>query len=40
MWDTDIGNAYLEAKTIDRVFIVEGTEFGYTEGPIIIVSKV
>jgi hypothetical protein len=27
-WATDIGNAYLEAETSERVFLVAGPEFG------------
>ena len=31
-WSTDIGNAYLEAKTKEKVYIVGGPEFGELEG--------
>ena len=27
-WDTNIGNAYLEAKTLETLYILSGTEFG------------
>ena len=27
-WATDIGNEYLEAKTLDKFYIIAGTEFG------------
>ena len=27
-WATDIGNEYLEAETLDKVYIIAGTEFG------------
>ena len=28
IWATDIGNAYLEANTSERVYIITGLEFG------------
>ena len=37
-WDTDIGNTYLQLKSLDKIFIISGTEFGDREGCIIIVS--
>jgi hypothetical protein len=40
LWSTDIGNAYLEAKTSERVYIVAGDEFGpERKGHILIVVK-
>jgi hypothetical protein len=39
LWATDIGNAYLEANTKEKVCILAGPEFGTREGhqtPIII----
>ena len=27
-WDVDAGNAYLEAKTKEKVHVIAGTEFG------------
>ena len=27
-WDTEIGHEYLEAKTLEKVYIISGTEFG------------
>ena len=30
-WATDIGNAYLEAKTKEKVYITSGPEFDYTD---------
>ena len=36
---TDIGNAYLEAKTFEKVYIIEGNEFGDREGHILIFAK-
>jgi hypothetical protein len=39
MWATDIGNAYLEAKTSKKVYIEAGPEFGDQEGHILIIWK-
>jgi Reverse transcriptase (RNA-dependent DNA polymerase) len=39
IWSTDIGNAYLEAYTTEKVFIIAGPEFGEREGHILIISK-
>ena len=30
IWSADVGNAYLEAKTSERVYIIAGPEFGET----------
>ena len=38
-WATDIGNAYLEAKTSEHVYIEAGPEFGDREGHILIIHK-
>jgi hypothetical protein len=38
-WSTDIGNAYLEAKTRERVFFVAGPEFGDLAGHTLIIVK-
>ena len=38
-WGADIGNAYLEAKTKEKVYIVAGPEFGDREGHILIIHK-
>jgi hypothetical protein len=38
-WATDIGNAYLEAETSEKVFIVAGPEFGELEGHTLVVFK-
>jgi hypothetical protein len=39
-WCTDVGNAYLEACTDEKVFIVAGNEFGDREGRTLIIVKV
>ena len=39
LWATDIGNAYLEAYTSEKVYIIAGPEFGSLEGHILIISK-
>ena len=38
-WQTDIGNAYLEAKTKEKLVIVAGPEFGPLEGHLLRISK-
>ena len=38
-WSTDIGNAYLESFTREKVYIVAGPEFGDREGHILIIRK-
>jgi hypothetical protein len=40
LWATDIGNAYLEAKTSELLFIVAGPEFGDLEGHMLVIYKV
>jgi Reverse transcriptase (RNA-dependent DNA polymerase) len=39
LWATDIGNAYLEAYTPEKVYIVAGPEFGDLEGHLLVISK-
>ena len=39
LWGTDVGNAYLEARTKERVYIVGGSEFGELEGHILVIHK-
>jgi Reverse transcriptase (RNA-dependent DNA polymerase) len=39
LWATDIGTAYLEAYTSEKVYIVAGPEFGDREGHILLISK-
>jgi Reverse transcriptase (RNA-dependent DNA polymerase) len=39
IWATNIGNAYLEAYTSEKVYIITGPEFKDREGHILIISK-
>lgn len=39
LWATDIGNAYLEAHTKEKVCILAGPEFGKREGHILVIQK-
>jgi hypothetical protein len=39
VWATDIGNAYLEAKTQEKLYIIGGSEFGNLEGHILVIQK-
>ena len=39
IWCTDIGNAYLESLTREKVYIVAGPEFGDREGHTLIIVK-
>jgi hypothetical protein len=39
LWATDVGNAYLEAFTSEKVYIVAGPEFKELEGHVLIISK-
>jgi hypothetical protein len=38
-WATDIGNAYLEAETSEKLYIVAGPEFGDLEGHTLVIFK-
>ena len=38
-WATDIGNAYLEAKTKEKIYIKAGPEFGELEGHTLVIFK-
>ena len=38
-WATDIGNAYLEAETAEKVYIEAGPEFGDRYGHLLIIRK-
>ena len=40
VWGADIGNAYLEAKTKEKLYIVAGPEFEELEGHILVIYKV
>ena len=39
LWSTDIGNAYLESKTNEKVYIIAGPEFGDRQGHLMIIIK-
>ena len=39
IWATDIGNAYLEAKTKEKLVIVAGPEFGELAGHLLVIRK-
>jgi len=39
IWATNIGNAYLEAETKEKVFMIAGPEFGKLEGHTLIISE-
>ena len=39
VWGADIGNAYLEATTKEKVYIVAGSEFKELQGPILVIHK-
>jgi hypothetical protein len=39
LWATDIGNAYLEAKMSELLFIVASPEFGDLEGHMLVIYK-
>lgn len=39
LWGADVGNAYLESYTKEKVYIVAGPEFGERQGCILIIRK-
>ena len=39
LWSTDIGNAYLESYTKEKVYIIAGPEFGEMEGCKLVIQK-
>ena len=39
IWGSDVGNAYLESFTKEKVFIVAGPEFGALEGHVLLIRK-
>jgi hypothetical protein len=38
LWGADVGNAYLEANTKEKVYIVAGPEFGPMEGHTLLID--
>jgi hypothetical protein len=38
-WTTNIGNAYLEAETKERLYIIAGAKFGELEGHTLVIVK-
>ena len=39
LWSTNIGNAYLESYTKEKVCIIAGPEFGELEGHTLVIQK-
>ena len=39
IWGADIGNAYLEAKTKESLYIIAGPEFGKLQGHVLTINK-
>ena len=39
VWATDVGNAYIEARTEEKVYIIAGPEFGPLAGHLLLVDK-
>ena len=39
VWGADIGNAYLEATTKEKLYIVAGLEFEELQGHILVICK-
>ena len=39
IWQTDVGNAYLEAVTKEKVYVIAGPEFGAQEGHVFVIVK-
>jgi hypothetical protein len=39
LWATDIGNAYLEAKTREKIYIIGGPEFGNRQDHFLIIDR-
>ena len=39
MWLTNIGNTYLEAETLEKVYITAGPEFGEQAGNTLVIFK-
>jgi hypothetical protein len=39
LWGADVGNAYLEARTKEKVYIIGGPEFGALQGHTLVIYK-
>jgi len=39
LWSTDVGNAYLEATTSEKLYIIAGPEFGELKGNVLVFHK-
>ena len=39
VWQTDVGNAYLEAFTKEKVYVIAGPEFAEIQGHVLIISR-
>ena len=39
LWGADIGNAYLEARTKEKLYIIAGKEFGEREGHVLVIQR-
>ena len=39
LWGADIHNAYLEAHTSEKVYIIAGPEFGSRQGHTLVINK-
>ena len=39
LWATDVGNAYLEAKTKEKLYIEAGPEFGELQGHFLVIDR-
>ena len=39
LWATDVGNAYLEATTSEKLYIIAGPEFGELQGNVLVFHK-
>ena len=39
LWGADVGNAYLEAYTKEKVYIITGDSFGDRKGHVLVINK-
>ena len=39
IWGTNIGNAYLEAETLEKIYVVARDEFGSLEGHSLLIQR-